>query len=216
MQPTTILLVDDHALVRQGIRRLLEEDNNLKVVGEADTGDEAIPLAMSLQPDVILMDVHMPKGIDGIVATRHIRDSLPDSHILMLTMFDDEPHIERMLSAGANGVVFKHDSSDEIIEAIRSVFASPSTPYLPARIPLETRTRILQRLKAQKGSRTLLSPRETEVLTLIARGYTNKEVANRLHISIKTVEAHRAHIVERVHARSRADLIRYAASQHLI
>ncbi|KPV45518.1 response regulator transcription factor [Alicyclobacillus ferrooxydans] len=216
MQPTTILLVDDHALVRQGIRLLLEEESNLEVVGEAESGDEAVPLAVRLQPDIILMDVHMPKGTDGIVATRHIRETVPASRVLMLTMFDDEPHIERMLSAGASGVLFKHDSSDQIIEAIRAILASPSIPYLPARIPLDTKTRILQRLQTQKHARSLLSPRETEVLTLIARGYTNKEVADRLHISIKTVEAHRAHIVARIQARSRADLIQYAASQHLI
>ncbi|QSO52379.1 response regulator transcription factor [Alicyclobacillus curvatus] len=216
MTATTILLVDDHALVRQGIRRLLEEDSTLKVIGEAESGDEAVPLAISLQPDVVLMDVHMPKGIDGIVATRRIRESVPTARVLMLTMFDDEPHIERMLNAGASGVLFKHDSSDEIIEAIRSTLASPSTPYLPARIPLESRTRLVHQLQNRKHQRSLLSPRETEVLTLIARGYTNKEIADRLHISIKTVEAHRAHIVERVHAQSRADLIRYAASQDLI
>ena len=216
MNPTTILLVDDHALVRQGIRRLLEENSDLKVVGEADTGDEAIPLAVNLQPDVILMDVHMPKGIDGIVATKHIRETVPDSRILMLTMFDDEPHIERMLNAGANGVLFKHDSSAEIVEAIRSVLTSATAVYLPARIPLDTRMRILQRSTGHTPPRTLLSTRETEVLTLIAHGYTNKEVADRLHISVKTVEAHRAHIMNRVNARTRADLIRYAASQDLI
>ena len=216
MTPTTILLVDDHALVRQGIRRLLEEENNLKVIGEAETGDEAVPLAISLQPDVVLMDVHMPKGIDGIAATRRIRESVPTARVLMLTMFDDEQHIERMLSAGASGVLFKHDSSDEIVQAIQSTLASPSTPYLPARVPLESRTRLMHELHSHKHHRSLLSPRETEVLTLIARGYTNKEIADRLHISVKTVEAHRAHIVDRIHAQSRADLIRYAASQHLI
>lgn len=155
MKEISILLVDDHVLVRQGIRLLLEEESGLKVVGEAD-GDEAIPLAQRYRPDVVLMDVHMPKGIDGITATRRKVGSAMQTRLL---------------------------------EALKS----PSEHSLP-----------------------LLSPRETEVLALIAKGHTNKEIADRLHISVKTVEAHRSHIMSRIGAESRADLMEYAVNYDLI
>ncbi|MCF8566100.1 response regulator transcription factor [Alicyclobacillus tolerans] len=217
MGEITILLVDDHVLVRQGIRALLEEEPGLKVVGEAQTGDEALPVAFKLQPQVVLMDVHMPKGIDGITATRRIREALPNTRVIMLTMLDDEAHIERMLEAGASGVLFKHDSSDEIIKAIHATSTPGAPPYLPARLPDPLRKRVFMHLNnPNKETAQLLSPRETEVLTLIALGHTNKEIADRLHISIKTVEAHRAHIIERIGADSRADLIQYAVNHDLI
>lgn len=217
MTAIRILLVDDHVLVRQGIRLLLEEDPGLKVVGEAESGDEAIPLAQRFRPDVVLMDVHMPKGIDGITATRRIREELPQTQVLMLTMYDDEPHLEKMLQAGASGVVFKHDSSEEIVRAVQAVVQKRDWPYLPSKVGSAMRARLLEAVKfPSENSLPLLSPRETEVLALIAKGHTNKEIADRLHISVKTVEAHRAHIVSRIGAESRADLIQYAMNYDLI
>ncbi len=217
MNRIDILLVDDHVLVRQGIRLLLEEEATFNVVGEAESGDEAIPLALRLHPNVILMDVHMPKGIDGITATRRIGEELPETKVLMLTMYDDEPHIEKMLQAGAAGVIFKHDSSAEIVQAIHAIVDTGRTPYLPAKIPDTMRKRLVQYHESpEQHAAPLLSPRETEVLSLIAKGHTNKEIGDRLHISIKTVEAHRAHIIERIGARTKADLINYAVTHELI
>ncbi|QQE78281.1 response regulator transcription factor [Alicyclobacillus sp. SO9] len=212
-----IMLVDDHVIVRQGIRLLLEEEDDFLVVAEAESGDEAIPVALSHHPDVVLMDVHMPQGIDGITATRRLREELPDTKVIMLTMFDDEAHIEKMLQAGAAGVVLKNDSSSEIVAAIyRVTQRGANEPYLPTKMSDSLRERLLSRLQSPVDSSSpLLSPRETEVLTLIAKGYINKEIAERLHISVKTVETHRARIIERIGAQSKADLVSYAVNHGL-
>ncbi len=210
-----ILLVDDHALVRQGIRLIIEEEVGLEVIGEADSGEKAIESAKQLQPDVILMDVNMPGGMDGIKAAKKILEADSKIRILMLTMYDDEPLIEKMLLAGISGVLFKHDPSTEIIRAIH--IAEYQQPFLSERISPEARTRIMDHLEHPDEVLTpLLTPRETEVLGLIAYGYTNREIAQRLHISVKTVEVHRAHIVERIGAETKADLIQYALNHHLL
>ncbi len=210
-----ILLVDDHALVRQGIRLIIEEDEHLQVIGEADSGESAIDFVKIHQPDVVLMDVNMPGGMDGIKAAKKILEENPHTRILMLTMYDDEPLIEQMLLAGVVGVIFKHDPSTEIIKAIYAT--EQERPFLSDRISSEARKRILDHLDHPDEAITpLLTPRETEVLGLIAYGYTNREIAQRLQISVKTVEAHRSHIVERIGAESKADLIHYALNHHLI
>ena len=210
-----ILLVDDHALVRQGVRLILEEEPGFEVIGEVDSGERAIDVAMDAKPDVILMDVHMPGGINGMKAAKKILEELPRTRILMLTMYDDEPHIEQMLLVGIAGVLFKHDPSTEIIRAIYST--EKEQPFLSGRISQEARKRIFEHLSHPDEVLTpLLTPRETEVLGLIAYGYTNREISQRLHISVKTVEAHRSHIVERIGAESKADLIQYALNHRLI
>lgn len=214
-----IMLVDDHALVRQGIRSLLVAQPWIQVVGEAATGDSAIPLAVKLRPDVLLMDVHMPKGLDGLTATRRVREALPSTKILILTMFDEEPLMDRMLRAGANGILLKHDTSDEIIRAITFVCTEPEStlPFLPSSLAEEVRDRLLHRNRLHRDDESpILSLREMEVFTFIVNGYTNREIAERLHISTKTVEAHRAHIMERLGATSRADLVRYAGQNNLM
>jgi len=194
---------------------ILEEDKGLEVVGEAKSGEEAVTVSLRERPAIVLMDVHMPGGIDGITATRRIMSALPDTLVLMLTMYDDEPHLERMLLAGAAGILFKHDPSSEILHAMR--LASSQHPYLPQRLSEEVRQRLLHKLQnPRKDEAPLLTPRETEVLSLVANGYTNKEIAERLYISVKTVEAHRSHIVERIGAESRSDLIQYALTHGLI
>ncbi len=210
-----ILLVDDHALVRQGIRLIIEEDEHLQVIGEAHSGESAIDFVKLHQPDVVLMDVNMPGGMDGIKAAKKILEENPLTRILMLTMYDDEPLIEQMLLAGVVGVIFKHDPSTEIIKAIYAT--EQERPFLSDRISSEARKRILDHLDHPDEVITpLLTPRETEVLGLIAYGYTNREIAQRLQISVKTVEAHRSHIVERIGAETKADLIHYALNHHLI
>lgn len=207
MQTIKVVIVDDHALVRQGLRLIFEGVSDILVVGEGASGDEALLLAERLAPDVILMDVHMPLGLDGITAARHIRELNPQIRIVMLTMFDDDAHVEKMLSAGIDGILFKHDDSIEILEAIRK--GTTRQPYLPKRLSNETRERLLQRSREDVFFHEL-SPRETEVLILLANGFTNKEVSNRLHISVKTVETHRSNIMKRLHLDSRAELVNYA------
>lgn len=207
MTPLRILIVDDHVLVRHGLRLLIEEHPATVVVGEASSGEEALILAEKLNPDVILMDVHMPKGLDGITAARHIHEILPHIRVIMLTMFDDDAHVEKMLAAGVAGVLFKHDDSAEILEAI--LCAQQHAPHLPHRISEGSRRRLLASL-AQRGEESLLTARETEVLVCLANGFTNKEIAGKLVISVKTVETHRANIMKRLDLQTRSDLVDYA------
>lgn len=207
-----VLIIDDHTLVRQGLRLILESVPDISVIGEGSSGDDAILLTERYHPNTILMDVHMPPGLDGITATRHIRAAYPDVRIIMLTMFDDDAHVEKMLASGVSGILFKHDESHEIIEAIRT--GNPNHPYLPKRLSRETRNR-LQHL-SRDLEQHVLSPRETEVLVYLASGYTNKEISNKLHISVKTVETHRANIMKRLELESRSDLVNYALKNRYI
>lgn len=206
MSEIRVLIVDDHVLVRQGLRLLLDEMPGIRVVGEGASGDDAVLLAQRLQPDAVLLDVHMPKGLDGITAARHIRGTCPQIRVIMLTMFDDDVHVEKMLLAGVSGVLFKHDDSAEIIEAIRS--GTPSRPYLPRRMSEENRERLVA--QAARPDEPSLTARETEVLIYLANGYTNKEVATKLMISVKTVETHRANIMKRLQLQTRFELVDYA------
>ncbi len=156
--------------------------------------------------------VHMPRGLDGITTARHIRQLAPEVRVIMLTMFDDRPHVEKMLAAHVAGVVFKHDDSAEIVEAIRR--RRPESPYVSRR--WQARDEANRAEEVSQGQPVRLSPREAEVLVLLARGYTNREIADALHISVKTVETHRQHIARRVGATSRATLIRYAYESGLV
>lgn len=201
-----VLIVDDHSLVRHGLRLIIESQPGFTVAGEASSGEEGILLAERLVPDCVLMDVHMPKGLDGITAARHIHEALPTTRVIMLTMFDDDVHLERMLSAGVAGVLFKHDDSAEILDAI--VNGRTKRPYLPKRIAPETRHRLLEQHTLPDD--LPLTTRETEVLVYLANGFTNKEIATRLMISVKTVETHRANIMKRLGLQTRSDLVEYA------
>lgn len=210
MAHTRVVIVDDHALVRQGLRLILHGVAGIEVVGECSCGEDALKAAVKDRPDVMLMDVHMPQGLDGITTARHLRQIAPQVRVIMLTMFDDRAHVEKMLDAGVSGIVFKHDDSSEIVAAIQH--GQPGRPYLSRRWG--------QRANAEtvSPSRTAerLSPRETEVLVLLAQGYTNREVADALHISVKTVETHRQHIMRRIGLHSRAALVRYAYQNGLV
>lgn len=206
MTAIRVLIVDDHVLVRQGLRLLLDEIPGITVIGEGSSGDDAVLLAQRLQPDAVLLDVHMPKGLDGITAARHIREAQPHIRVIMLTMFDDDVHVEKMLLAGVSGVLFKHDDSSEIVEAIR--LGKPGHPYLPRRICSDTRDRLIA--QAACADEPALTARETEVLVYLANGYTNKEVASKLMISVKTVETHRANIMKRLQLQTRFELVDYA------
>ena len=209
-----ILIADDHGIVRAGIRSLLENQPDMEVVGEAADGWEAVALATRLRPDVVLMDIAMP-GLRGMEATQEIHQRVPEVRVLALTMHDREEYFFAMLEAGASGYVLKEGAPEELLTAIRSVhrgeaFLSPAV----TRLVLED---YLANRNAGATSRfDHLTLREKEVLQLAAEGKTNREIADTLSISIKTVEKHRSSLMHKLGLRSLSDLIKYAISKGLI
>lgn len=208
-----VLLADDHAVLRTGLRMLLNAQPDIEVIGEAVDGAQAVEQARRLQPDVILMDITMP-GMDGLAATKDIQKHSPGAKVLALTMHDDPEYLRQMLRAGASGYVVKKAADVELTTAIRAVhrgevFIHPSV----ARGVVED---FLDGQMATRAASDDLTDREREVLALIAQGYTNREAADRLSISVKTIETHRAHVMEKLGIRSRAGLTRYAMQKGLL
>lgn len=211
-----ILLVDDHVVLRAGLRMLLSADAEITIVGEAETGREGVRLAQELRPDVVLMDISMP-DMNGIEATRRIKERLPDIAILALTMHEDDQYFFEMLAAGASGYVPKRAAPNDLISAIHAVrnggmFLFPSVARLLVDDYLHKRDRVnptTERLEE-------LTERECEVLTLIAEGRNNQEIADALVISVKTVSRHRENIMSKLNLHSRVELVRYAIEKGLI
>jgi two-component system response regulator NreC len=210
-----VVLADDHRMMREGIRALLERQKDIEVVGEAADGREAVRLATQLSPDMVVMDVSMPL-LNGIEATRQIRRDCPDVSVLILTVHESEEYVAQLLAAGADGYIIKRAAGDELISAIRAVnqgeaFLYPSV----ARVVIEDYVR---RLKEGEGLgvQDVLTDREREVLQLIAEGYTNREIADLLHVSIKTVQSHRSKIMNKLDLHDRGELIKYAIQQGII
>jgi DNA-binding NarL/FixJ family response regulator len=201
----TVLLVDDHALVRRGFRRLLEDDSDLAVVGEGSTGDEAIRLAKELKPKVIVMDAAMP-GTNGLAATRAIMSSAPSSLILMLSMHAEETLVRQAMAAGARGYILKNALDLDLATAVKRV-AAGETVLDPA----------LAQPAALAGERNKrLTPRELEVLQLICDGLSNKEIAEKLELSANTVAVHRANIMNTLGVHKTAELVVYALQNGLV
>ncbi len=210
-----VLLVDDHALMRTGLRMMLETQEDLEIVGECETGREAIQRAQELRPDVILMDIALP-DILGIEATRVIRKALPKTAVLALTMHESEEYFFEMLNAGASGYLPKKAAPTELVSAIRVVHAGGVYLY-----PSLAKTLVQDYLKRaesgdEKNAYDGLTEREREVLKWIADGLSNQEVADRLVISVKTVERHRANILAKLNLHSRTELVKYAIRKGLI
>lgn len=214
MQRVRLLLVDDHEVVRAGLRMLLGAEPDMEIVGEVGSGEEALQATRELRPDVVLMDVAMP-GLGGIEATRLIKDACPDVAVLALTMHEDEQYFFEMLNAGAAGYVPKRAAPDDLASAIRAVSRGEVFLY-----PSLARVLVRDyRALAQAGHQTaasLLTPRETEVLTHIAEGCTNREIAEMLCLSVKTVDRHRDNILQKLNLHSRVDLVKYAIEKGLI
>ncbi|MFD1037760.1 response regulator [Virgibacillus byunsanensis] len=210
-----ILLVDDHAVVRMGLKVLLNDVPDMEVVGEASEGDEGIQLALEKKPDVVLMDLSMPHGKDGLSATSELKKQSPDTTILILTMHDDEEYLFRAIQAGASGCVLKSAPHQELIEAIKSVCTGNA--YLHPAATKRLMDEYLGNLK-QGGSDMyqLLSDREKEVLTLIAKGYSNKEIGEKLIVSVKTVEAHKSNLMGKLQMKTRPELVSYALKKGLL
>ncbi len=216
MCPIRILLVDDHAVVRAGLRMLLGADPELVIAGEAETGAEGVRLACELEPDVVLMDISMP-DISGIEATRRIKEQRPDVAVLALTMHEDDQYFFEMLAAGASGYVPKRAAPNDLLSAIHAVqrggvFLFPSLARLLVSDYLQ---RSDHAPNAGRGFEAL-TDREREVLTLIAQGRTNGEIADQLVISVKTVNRHRENIMAKLNLHSRVELVRYAIEKGLI
>jgi two-component system, NarL family, response regulator NreC len=206
-----ILIVDDHAVVRSGLRLLLQAQEDLEPVGEAGTAREAIFQARALRPDVILMDVVMPDG-NGLDAIPTLLHEQPDTKVLMLSMQDDPQYVRQAFSAGASGYVLKEAADTEVVAAVREVARGGRYvhPELGARL---IAAEVDERRRADEDP---LSDREREVLRLLALGHTNQEIAKQLYISVRTAETHRAHIMQKLRLASRAELVRYALAQGLL
>lgn len=209
MERIRVLIADDHTLVREGLRALLEGHEGFDVVAEASNGHEAIDRAIQLRPDVVLMDIGMPE-VDGLAATRRIARANPAIRILVLTVHDTEDYFFRVLEAGAHGFLVKDAASTELVAAVRAVHHGGVFLHPPMAKRLVEE--YLQRIGSgeERASHALLSPRERQILALIGAGHTNQEIADQLALSVNTVQAHRSHIIDKLDLHSRADLMRYA------
>jgi two-component system NarL family response regulator len=210
-----VLICDDHALFRRGLIMVLEAEDGIEVVAEAEDGDEAIRKAEEFAPDVVLMDVRMPK-VSGIAATRAIADVIPTAKILMLTVSDEEVDLYQAIKAGATGYLLKEISIEEVADAIRSVTAGQSliSPSMASKLLVE-----FNNLAKQAEERTVvprLTERELQVLKLVARGLSNREVAEDLFISENTVKNHVRNILEKLHLHSRMEAVVYAVREKML
>lgn len=208
-----VLIADDHILLRAGLRALLNTADDFEVVGEASDGAEALDLARELQPDVVLMDMSMP-GCGGIEATRLLREARLDVNILILTVHEDKSLLQEALRVGASGYILKRALESELVNAIRAVARGDLYVH-----PAMTRA-LLDNTESppveKQNSIDILTPREIEVLRLLANGHTNRQIADLLAISVRTVESHRSNLMGKLNLHSRSELVRYAAQHDLL
>ena len=212
-----LLICDDHAVVRSGLSMLLHGRNNIEVVGEASEGDEAIELSQKLKPDVVLMDLSMPHGKDGMTATTELKKLMPEVAILILTMHDDDEYLFRAIQIGASGYILKNAPHDELLQAIQSV--AKGDAYLYPTATKRLMGEYLEKLRTGADAATpydTLSDREREILSWLAKGYSNKEIAESLFISVKTVESHRSKLMEKLGLKTRPELIKFALKKGLL
>lgn len=207
------MLADDHAVLRDGVRMVLEAHPGFKVVGAADNGVDAVALVRVLRPDIAVLDVAMPR-LNGLEATREIRACCPDTEVIVLSMHEGEDYLREALRAGAAGYVLKRAAAKELVRAIQAVQGGES--YLD---PALTRTLISDYVRKVDRADTppdALTERELEVLALVAEGFTNRQIALKLNISIKTVQSHRANLMDKLNLHDRTELVRYAIRRGLI
>jgi len=204
-----ILIADDHGIVRSGLRLLLERQHDMEVVGEAEDGVDALERVLAIRPDVAILDVAMPR-MTGLQATHEIKRQSPDTQVLVLSMHDDERYLFEALRAGASGYVLKRAADQDLVDAVRAT--ARGEPFLnPA-----AQQRLIREYLERGEEPTELTPREAEIVKLIAEAHTNKEIAEILHLSEKTVESHRANVLQKLGMRDRVELVRYAIRRGLV
>ena len=211
MNKLRILLADDHELMREGLKTLINSQADMEVVGEANDGVSACQLAKQLQPDLVVMDIAMPE-LNGARATEQLKREMPDLKVLALTVHEDKGYLRQMLRAGAKGYVLKRAAAEALIHAIHAIVKG-GVYVDPAMISKVVVGSTGKQSLNEALKRIDLSERETEVLRLIALGYSNKEIASRLDISVKTVETYKGRVTEKLDLRSRVDIVRYALQQ---
>ncbi len=214
MDKIRLVLADDHTILRDGIRALLEDQPDMLVVGEAEDGRQTVQLTHELRPEIVLMDIGMPL-LNGLEATRQIKRDHPDIQVLVLTMHENEEYIREVLAAGASGYVLKQAAASELVAAIRAVHRGEAVLS-----PAITRVVIQDYLRSEAAQPVTasneLTSREREVLQLIAEGHTSKEIAEMLYLSVKTVQAHRTSLMQKLDLHDRGDLIKYAIQKKII
>jgi DNA-binding NarL/FixJ family response regulator len=210
MNRLKVLLVDDHAILREGLKTLIDSQADMRCVGEASDGKAAIAEAKSLSPDVVVLDVSMPK-LSGLQATEQIVKCCPSSKVLSLTRHSEDSYVQQLLKAGASGYVLKQSSSAILLTAIRTVAAGQS--YLDPAVTAKVVGGYVAKSEARRTGQPEPSQRENEVLRLIATGYSNKEIAAQLNVSVKTVEVHKANAMRKLNMRGRIDIVRFAVLQ---
>lgn len=214
MNKLRIFLADDHVIVREGLKSLINAQADMQVVGEADNGSDAWRAAVALKPDVVVMDFSLPE-LSGAQATERLRKECPEIKVLALTIYEEKGYLHQMMEAGAAGYVLKRAVAEELVKALRTVAAGGSylDPSLTGKI---ISSYFNQDSTAEKAAGGHLSKRETEVLRLIAWGYSNKEIGAKLGISVKTVDTYKIRLMEKLELRSRTDIVRYALRQGLL
>jgi len=209
--PLRIVLADDHATVRHGLKLLIDSQTDMAVVGEAADGDGVLQQAEALKPDIVVVDISMP-GMNGLVATRALKRMQPDLAIVALTRHEDETYLEELLRAGASGYVLKQSAPSEFVRAIRAVAAGGV--YLDPAMTSHVADGLLAKTaEVSSQPRSSISERESEVLRLVAVGHSNKEIAALLKISVKTVEVHKTNAMRKLGMTGRVDIVRYAVLQ---
>jgi two-component system response regulator NreC len=217
MGETTIVLAEDHQIVRQGLRALLEPEADFQIIGEASDGSEALQLAERMRPDVMIVDLMMP-GLNGLEVTHQVARRSPKTRVIILSAFDNEAYVTEALGNGAAGYVLKKSSAADLVQAVREVTAGRRylSPTLSERA-IEAYVRFIQEVRdSALDLYETLTPREREVLHLAAEGHTNAEIAARLSISRRTVETHRANMMRKLGLRTPTDLIRYAVQRGIL
>jgi DNA-binding NarL/FixJ family response regulator len=211
--PRRIIVADDHGVLRAGLRALLNDEPDLEVVGEAADGDEALRLTRELEPDIVLMDINMP-GCGGIETTHRLMELQPDVRVLILTVYEDKSLLQAAIHAGAAGYILKRAVESELIDAIRAVVRGDLYVHPAMTRALLEHTNHIPAI--ERAVTEVLTPREVEVLRLIAQGHTNRQIAELLHVGVRTVESHRANLMSKLGLRSRVELVRYASQRGLL
>lgn len=217
MEKIKVLLADDHTVVRQGLRALLEAEPDIAIVGEAETGRQALRLAVKLSPDLVLIDIAMPQ-LNGLEATRQILKEAPNIRVLVLSSYSDDEYVRQVTEAGAAGYLLKQTAAEDLIRAIREARNGNAyfSPAISKRLLQQCREAFMRGAPAESAHSTRLTSRETEVLQMVAEGKVNKQIAAELCLSVKTVEKHRQQVMNKLNIHDVAGLTRYAISKGII